>query len=81
MWEISYACVIRNNFVRRNSLTAASFDQGSGILVSASPNVEVYGNTVEDNKSGIICIQQNRSGAAHTMTIDLLDVYQRRSVA
>ncbi len=62
MWEISYACVIRNNFVRRNSLTAASFDQGSGILVSASPNVEVYGNTVEDNKSGIICIQQNRSG-------------------
>jgi parallel beta-helix repeat protein len=55
--EISYHAVIRNNIVRRNGFYnpagAVGAVDGAGILISSSPDVEVYCNTVEDNRSGI----------------------------
>jgi hypothetical protein len=51
--EISYSAVVRNNVIRRNGASRpAAYSQGMGILVSASSDVEIYGNTVEDNWSG-----------------------------
>jgi parallel beta-helix repeat protein len=61
--EISYAAVIRNNIVRRNGFhfpgVVGAFE-GAGILISNSPNVEVYGNTVEDNRNGIMAREDDR---------------------
>ena len=60
--EISYSAVIRNNELRHNGSKAVprSGITGAGILVSASSDVEVYGNTVEDNHNGITAIQASR---------------------
>lgn len=59
--EISYSAVIRNNVVRGNGFGDRSdWAYGAGILVAHSSNVEVYGNTVEDNWNGIMGIQQDR---------------------
>jgi parallel beta-helix repeat protein len=61
--EVSYACVIRNNIVRRNGFAipgAMGVLDGAGIIISNSPNVEVYGNTVEDNRGGIAGIESDR---------------------
>jgi parallel beta-helix repeat protein len=60
--EISYACIIRNNIVRRNGFNSpgVSAFEGAGILISNSPNVQVYGNTVEANNVGIMGIEANR---------------------
>ncbi len=60
--EISYAAVIRNNVVRRNGAGAVPADgvTGAGILVSVSSDVEISGNTVEDNHNGIVGIQDDR---------------------
>ena len=65
--EISFACVIRNNIVRRNGFNSpgASQIEGAGILISDSPDVEVYGNTVEDNNAGIMAVDADRA-ADHT---------------
>lgn len=63
--EISYAAIIRNNIVRRNGWGFQEWIWGAGILVAASPNVEVYGNTVEDNADGIGAVQQQRGSGAH----------------
>ncbi len=60
--EISYACIIRNNVVRRNGLAFTDWIWGAGILVAASPDVEIYGNTLEGNADGIGAAQQDRSG-------------------
>jgi parallel beta-helix repeat protein len=54
--EVSYACVIRNNIVRRNGFAIpgpASAVDGAGILVSSSRDTEIVGNIVEDNRNGI----------------------------
>jgi parallel beta-helix repeat protein len=61
--EISFACVIRNNIVRRNGFNSPGARQieGAGIVISDSPDVEVYGNTVEDNNAGIMAIDADRS--------------------
>ena len=58
--EISYAAVIRGNVVRRNGFGFSDWIWGAGILVSASPDVEIYGNTVDANADGIGAVQQNR---------------------
>jgi parallel beta-helix repeat protein len=58
--EISYEAIIRNNTVRRNGFADTRWLWGSGILVAGSPNVEIYGNIVEDNAGGIGAVQQNR---------------------
>lgn len=69
MHEISFACIIRNNVIRRNGLTQpdvgtsnkACFVADSGILIAASSNVQVYGNYLEENADGICALQQDRS--------------------
>ena len=58
--EISYSAIIRNNTVKGNGF-ARSWLMGAGILVSSSSDAQVYGNTVLDNKNGIVGIQQNRN--------------------
>ncbi|HVM00054.1 MAG TPA: cell wall-binding repeat-containing protein [Egibacteraceae bacterium] len=61
--EISWDAVIRNNYVARNG-GYHPWAYGAGIQVAISSNVEVYGNTVEDNFNDITVIQQNRGGLA-----------------
>ncbi|MFN2382879.1 MAG: nitrous oxide reductase family maturation protein NosD [Gemmatimonadota bacterium] len=79
--EIGYAAVIRNNIVRRNGFDRAAWAYGAGILVAHSPNVEVSGNTVEDNFNGIMGIQQDRgSGAYGPYRLDHLHVHHNRIV-
>jgi hypothetical protein len=63
--EISYAAIIRNNVMRRNGFGYPDWAWGAGILVAASPNVEVYGNTVENNADGIAAVQQERGSGSH----------------
>jgi parallel beta-helix repeat protein len=63
--EIGYNAVIRNNTVERNGSGRPQWVMGSGILVAASPNVEIYGNIVRNNRHGINAIQQNRGSGAY----------------
>lgn len=63
--EISYAAIIRHNIVRRNGWGFPAWIWGAGIVVAASPNVEVYGNTVEGNGDGIGAVQQQRGSGAY----------------
>jgi parallel beta-helix repeat protein len=58
--EISFAAVIRNNTIKRNGFDFAGWIWGGGIQVATSRDVEIYGNTLEDNKVGISVTQQNR---------------------
>lgn len=62
--EISYDAVIKNNIVKRNGFGKQSWVWGPGILVAASPNTEVFGNTVEGNYNGITVVQQTRGEKA-----------------
>jgi parallel beta-helix repeat protein len=66
--EISYSAVIRGNRVERNGSEKWG---AAGILVAASSNVEIYGNTVVDNGNAIVATQQNRGG----YTLDHLNVH------
>lgn len=61
--EISYDAVIRNNYIEANGFGHSAWLWGAGIVVAASPNVEIYGNDVINNADGIAGIQQNRSDA------------------
>jgi len=61
--EVSYAAVIRNNVVEGNGFGFTGWIDGAGILVSDSPNVEVYGNTVRGNNDGIAAKQVSRPDA------------------
>ena len=56
--EISYDAIIRNNSVLSNGRNVGAW--GAGILVSSSPNVQIYGNTVSGNWNAISLIQENR---------------------
>ena len=78
--EISYDCVIRNNTVRHNGHdypgSSVGAFEGAGILISNSPNVEVYGNVVEDNRNGIMAREDDRDanhpsplGPHHTVNL------------
>jgi len=64
LYEISYKGIIRNNSFRRNGfvlpLTYAFSVDGAAIVISNSRDVEIYGNTIENNKNGIGFIQTNR---------------------
>jgi hypothetical protein len=59
--EISFDAVIRNNVVldTRSRDPGSSFYGGGQIVVSASPNVEIYGNRVR-GAPGIGILQQSR---------------------
>lgn len=63
--EISYDAVIRNNLVEDNGFDHPDHVSGAGIFVTASPNVEVYGNTVVNNADGITGMQTARGAGAH----------------
>ncbi len=64
--EISYRATIRNNTVRRNGYDrVGAWVYGAGILVAHSPDVQVYGNVVENNQNGIMGVQQDRGSGAH----------------
>jgi hypothetical protein len=82
--EISYAATIRDNVVEGNGFGFSKWLWGAGILVAASPDVEVFGNEVRRNANGIAGIQQNRGTGeygphllsalyVHDNTIELAD--------
>lgn len=52
--EISYNAVNRYNQVKGNGFRTTDPFAASGITVSNSPNIEIYGNTLEANAGGII---------------------------
>src|SRR4051812_124855 len=62
---ISYTTTIRNNTITNNGWNDPrnrySYLWNAGIGVHASPNVEIYGNTVSGNYAGIVAIEQDRS--------------------
>jgi hypothetical protein len=62
--EISYSATIRNNTLKRNGFGHSVWLWGAGILVAASPDVEIYGNTLEGNADGIAAVQQRRGSGA-----------------
>jgi len=78
--EISYTAVIRNNTIRRNGfLDPRGWYWRAGILIAASSDVEISGNTVDDNANGIIAIQQDRgSGALGPRLVKNLWVHDNR---
>ncbi|MDX1622623.1 MAG: right-handed parallel beta-helix repeat-containing protein [Gemmatimonadota bacterium] len=80
--EISYSAVIRNNTVRRNGYDrVGDWVYGAGILVAHSSDVEVYGNTVENNQNGIMGVQQDRgSGDFGPHRLENLDVHDNTIV-
>ena len=61
--EISYDAVIRNNTISGNGFSDPYSMGGAGISVSTSLNTEIYGNTVSNNKQGILLVQQGERGA------------------
>src|SRR5439155_14451212 len=64
--EAGYDAVFRNNIVRRNGFNFHSgWIDGSGILLLASNNTEIYGNRVEKNKDGIGLTQTDRGSGAY----------------
>jgi parallel beta-helix repeat protein len=68
--EISYKGIIRNNSISRNGwpvdpFRANGWGWDAGIGVHASPDVEVYGNTLVENFRGIVGLQQNRGSGAY----------------
>ena len=61
--EISYHAVIRDNTIENDGFAAPGKTApwyGGGIVITASENVEVYGNTVTDCMNGIVGLQSNR---------------------
>jgi parallel beta-helix repeat protein len=79
--EISYDAVIRNNYIAGNGFGHSPWLWGAGIVVAASPNVEIHDNELVNNADGIAGIQQNRSDApaAHgPMVVENLYVHDNR---
>ena len=72
--EVSFDAKVRNNITRRNGF-ARGWVTGAGILISASANVEVYGNQVQDNKQGIVGIQQARTIHGISFSKNLKNLY------
>jgi hypothetical protein len=58
--ELGYAAVIRDNVVKGNGFQHPIQGDvwGAGIRIDQSRDVEVYGNTVEDNNAGITATQE-----------------------
>lgn len=61
--EISYHAVIRDNTIENDGFAAPGKTApwyGGGIVITASQNVEVYGNAVTDCMNGIVGLQSHR---------------------
>lgn len=65
--EISYHETVRNNYVAYDGYNpqGSSIWWGAGILVSSSPDISIYGNTVKDCMNGIGGIQADRGTGAY----------------
>jgi parallel beta-helix repeat protein len=74
MHEISFDITIRNNTTTGNGF-GAPFITGAGILISASANATVSGNTVLDNRQGIVGIQQSRAMDGVDYSSNLKNMY------
>ena len=61
-YEVSYGGIIRNNVVQRNGFAQPepAWVLGAGIMLANSSDVEIYGNTVTDNRQGITAYHQLR---------------------
>jgi hypothetical protein len=60
--EVSYDAVIRNNISARNGSEFSASElglRGGGIAIRGSQNVEVYGNTLTNNRSGFDIVQSD----------------------
>ena len=76
--EISYDATIRDNVIRRNGTGRdwPHWTTGAGIEVVSSRNVEITGNTVEDNWQGITALDDHRgAGNAGPWTVTNLNVH------
>lgn len=62
--EISYAATIEDNLIVGNGFGHSTWGLGAGIVVAASSDVDIIGNTLIDNADGIVGIQQNRGEGA-----------------
>jgi hypothetical protein len=77
--EVSFDATIHDNTVTGNGFKEPGGVDGGGIEVMASPNVEIYGNTVSANRDGIVLTQFPRgSGAPGPHEIN--DVYVHNNV-
>jgi len=63
--EVSYDAVIRSNMVIGNGFKEPGAMDGGGIQVTASPNVEIDGNTLAGNRDGIVLTQFPRGSGAY----------------
>lgn len=74
--EISYDAVIRNNTIKNNAHgEQRGWVWGSGIQVRG-PNVQIYGNTLQDNNNGIVLIENERGeGERGPYTVANVNVY------
>jgi parallel beta-helix repeat protein len=82
--EASYDATIRNNIVRRNGSARdyPYWTTGAGIEVLSSPNVEVYGNELEDNWQGITGLDDARgSGNAGPWVLLNLNVHDNTVIS
>jgi hypothetical protein len=66
--EISFDAVIRGNTIKRNGFdfcggAGSCWIWGGGIQISTSRDVEIYGNVLEDNRTGISVVAQDRGQA------------------
>jgi hypothetical protein len=79
MHEISYQAVIRDNLIEDDGFSASHKTEpwyGAGILIVASADVEVYGNSVKDCMNGIVGTQSRRGVSSRRGTPYLLrDLY------
>jgi parallel beta-helix repeat protein len=63
-YEASFAATIRDNTITGNGFGIVAdgaqdiWFNGAGITITESPDVQVYGNTVQDNHRGIGAVQQ-----------------------
>lgn len=74
--EISYKATIKNNTVLRNGFAGAGWCYGAGILVSASKDVEIFGNIVQGNYHSIMGLQQQRgSGSLGPYEVQNMNVH------
>lgn len=74
--EISYAAIIRYNTIINNGHCFSVWGWGAGILIAASPDVEVHRNILSGNADGIVAIQQDRgSGSEGPYEIENLNVH------
>jgi hypothetical protein len=65
--EVSYAAIIRDNVVKGNTAAPTTWVGNAQIRINNSPNVEVYGNTVEASAlggDGIAIVNESRGSGS-----------------